>query len=172
MFPVIFQEKSVQPKAPMIWMMYGHMRLPGLGAFCASNKCVLQPRHYYHYYQPTDAIKHRPKPLQKHNGELANTTKAKNTGELLQKKNTSSDRKNTNLSVQVAQHPHGSSQRRQRLKLGDNEAFRTWRNTPPPHKLIVLCHLLPETTLTRFRGSQSPLVLARFGSWGCWGCSG
>ena len=83
---MIFQEKSVQPKAPMIWMMYGHMRLPGLGAFCASNKCVLQPRHYYHYYQPTDAIKHRPKPLQKHNGELANTTKAKNTGELLQKK--------------------------------------------------------------------------------------
>jgi len=103
MFPVIFQEKSVQPKAPMIWMMYGHMRLPGLGAFCASSKCVLQPRHYYHYYQPTDAIKHRPKPLQKHNGELANTTKAKKTGELLQK--TPGNRCKKKTPVQIGKTP-------------------------------------------------------------------
>ena len=139
MFPVIFQEKCVQPKAPMIWMMYGHMRLPGLHAFCASNKCVLQPRHYYHYYQPTVAIKHRRQPLQKNSGELANTTMAKNTGELLQKtpghrckkKTPVQIGKNTNPSVQVAHHRHGSSQRRQRLKLGDNEAFCTWRDSHP-----------------------------------------
>ena len=112
----------------MIWMMYGHMRLPGLRAFCATS--TLLP------LLPANRCNRTPaETIAKNNGELADITMVKNTGELLQKtpgkcrkkNSSSSDRENTNLSVLVAQHPHGSSQRRQRLKLGDGEAICAWR---------------------------------------------